>query len=508
MNIVRILINKLQEIEPNLNWIAFSLKGGGDSSGSFEAIEACINNNQINKRELISGITPSKLESDAENVRTLFNKSDELISLNEFKLLDEILPNGVTFFAHWGARLISANSGWSRISKEVYAPWSCDGVLFFKCKTGRESITVNIKPSNQSKSYTFKTKKDFQGCMLTLENSEDNLGKDFQYNALPIVFPGTYLEEIKTALPDFESASAHVEITEQGIEKLELNHATLRLSTTNMPQKTALTVIENIVNKNKTQIVNDLLQEEGLKFYKGQRFRISGVISFINAQIIKNEFTQNATCSESYSDNKTNSSKSFSGITFKYRLQETFEKEVKISEMKIEEIADLKSGSATLKMNCPLNEEVGRLLAVFDGPLYLPLNSEISKAFAQSIIKHNGKGIYFVEKASCDEDSEGPKLSNQTAEILSKYKGNLAFDFLPKLNYGDAGDEVYIAKVFGEHKGGSVSLLNLKELSAEAAKELLKHENPVYLELMVGDKLLTPEALAIYQEAESRWNSV
>jgi hypothetical protein len=501
MNIVRILISKLQEIEPNLNWIAFSLKGGGLSSGNFEAIEACINNNQIIKRELISGIKPSKLESDAENARTLFNKSDELISFNEFKLLDEILPNGVTFFAHWGARLISANSGWSRISKEVYAPWSCDGVLFFKCKTERESITVNIKPSNQSKSYTFKTKKDFKGCLLTLENSEDALGKDFQYNALPIVFPGIYLEEIKTALPDFESASADVEITDQGTEKLELNHATLRLSTSNMPQKPALIVIENIVNKNKTQIVNDLLREEGLKFYKGQRFKISGVISFINAQSINNELTQNATSAECDLEAKSNSSKGFSGITFKYRLQETFEKEVQLSELQIEEIADLLSGNATLKINCPLNEEVGRLLSLFDGPLYLPVNCEISNVFAQTIIKHNGKGIYFVEETSCDDDSEGPRLSNQTAEILSRYKGDLAFDFLPKLNYGDAGDEICIAKVFGEHKGGSLSLLNLKKLSPEAAVLLSKHEEPVEMDSISDEKILKT-----FEEAQRRWN--
>ena len=502
MNIVRILIKKIQEIEPNLNWIAFSLKGGGDSDGSFEAIEACINDNQIKKGELLSGIYPRKNESNAENVRTLFNKSDELISFHEFELLDEILPKGVTFFAHWGARLISLNSGWSRISKVVYEPWSCDGVLFFKCNTEGKSITVSIKPSNQSKSYTFKTKKDFKGCLFALENSEENLGKDFECNSLPIVFPGIYLEEIKTALPDFESASAIVEITEQGTQKLELNHETLKLSSLSMAPKSASTTIENIVEKNKTQIVNDLLQEEGLKFYKGQKYKISGVISFINTQNIKNKLSHDLTSAECDSKNKSTISKSFSGITFKYRLQETFNKEIPISEMKIGEIADLKNGTATLKTNCLLNEEVGKLLSVFDGPLYLPINSEISNDFARTIIQHNGKGIYFVEETSCDDESEGPKLSNQTAEILSRYKGKLAFDFLPKLNYGDAGDELFIAKAFGEHKGGSLSLLNLKELSAQAAVLLCKHEEPVEM-----DSISDAKIIKIFEEAQRRWRS-
>jgi hypothetical protein len=500
MNIVRILIKNLQEIEPNLDWIAFSLKGGGDSDGSFEAIEACINGNQIKKGELLSGIYQSNNESNAENVRTLFNKSDELISFNEFKLLDEILPKGVTFFAHWGARLISTNSGWSRISKEVYAPWSCDGVLFFKCNAESKSITVSIKPSNKIKSYTFKTKKDFKGCLLALENSEEKLGKDFECNSLPIVFPDIYLEEIKTALPDFESASAIVEITEQGTQKLELNHETLKLSNTSVAPKSALTTIENIVKKNKTQIVNDLLQEEGLKFYKGQKYKISGVISFIEAQNIKNELSHDLTSAECDSKTLSTLSKTFSGITFKYHLQETFDKEIPISEMKIEEIAELKKGTATLKSNCQLNEEVGKLLSVFDGPLYLPINSEISNDFAQTIIKHNGKGIYFVEETSCDEESQGPRLSNQTAEILSKYRGNLAFDFLPKLNYGDAGDELFIAKAFGEHKGGSLSLLNLKELSAEAAVLLCKHEEPVEI-----DSISDLRILKIFEAAQRKW---
>jgi hypothetical protein len=78
---------------------------------------------------------------------------------------------------------------------------------------------------------------------------------------------------------------------------------------------------------------------------------------------------------------------------------------------------------------------------------------------------------------------------------------------LPKLNYGDLGDEVVIAKALGKHKGGELYLNGLTELSTEAATELLKHEKPVYLESMVDDNLFNPEVLALYNEAERNWNN-
>jgi hypothetical protein len=79
---------------------------------------------------------------------------------------------------------------------------------------------------------------------------------------------------------------------------------------------------------------------------------------------------------------------------------------------------------------------------------------------------------------------------------------------LPKLNYGDLGDEVAIAKALGKHKGGELYLNGLSELSPEAAKELLKHEMPVYLECMIDDNLLNSDALSLYKEAEKRWSSL
>lgn len=132
----------------------------------------------------------------------------------------------------------------------------------------------------------------------------------------------------------------------------------------------------------------------------------------------------------------------------------------------------------------------------------MPLNCEISNAFALALIKHNGKGIYFVEETSCGGESEGPILSNQTADILSKYKGNLSFDFLPSLNYGNLGDEITIAKALAKHKGGELGLECLTELSKEAARELCKHERPVWIN---ESGLTSADAVQIYKEAEKRW---
>jgi hypothetical protein len=172
--------------------------------------------------------------------------------------------------------------------------------------------------------------------------------------------------------------------------------------------------------------------------------------------------------------------------------------------MKIDEIADIcDDGTARLKEEYELTIEVAKVLAVHDGPVEVCEISRMPEEFAEIIVQHNGKGLQFNHS-----NADGPILSDKAAEILSRYKSDLTINDLPKLNYGDLGDEVAIAKALGKHKGGELYLNGLSELSTEAAKELLKHEKPVYLECMIDDNLLSSEALSIYQEAESRWNRV
>lgn len=171
--------------------------------------------------------------------------------------------------------------------------------------------------------------------------------------------------------------------------------------------------------------------------------------------------------------------------------------------MKIEEIAEIRDdGTASLKEGYELTTEVGKLLAAHDGPVEVWEISRMPEEFVEIIVQHNGKGLQFNHS-----NADGPRLSNKAAEILSRYKGNLTINDLPKLSYGDLGDEVAIAKALGKHKGGELYLNGLSELSTEAAKELLKHEKPVYLESMVDDNLFNPEVLTLYSEAERIWNN-
>lgn len=172
--------------------------------------------------------------------------------------------------------------------------------------------------------------------------------------------------------------------------------------------------------------------------------------------------------------------------------------------MKIDEIADIRDdGTARLKEEYELTIEVAKVLAVHDGPVEVCEISRMPEEFAEIIVQHNGKGLQFNHS-----NADGPILSDKAAEILSRYKGDLTINDLPKLNYGDIGDEVAIAKALGKHKGGELYLNGLRELRAEAAKELLKHEKPVYLESMVDDNLFNPEVLALYSAAEKRWSSL
>ena len=172
--------------------------------------------------------------------------------------------------------------------------------------------------------------------------------------------------------------------------------------------------------------------------------------------------------------------------------------------MKIEEIADIRDdGTASLKEGYELTTEVGKLLAAHDGPVEVWEISRMPEEFVEIIVHHNGKGLQFNHS-----NADGPRLSDKAAEILSRYKGNLTINDLPKLNYGDLGDEVAIAKALGKHKGGELYLNGLSELSTEAAKELLKHEMPVYLECMIDDNLLNSDALSLYKDAEKRWSSL
>ena len=171
--------------------------------------------------------------------------------------------------------------------------------------------------------------------------------------------------------------------------------------------------------------------------------------------------------------------------------------------MKIQEIADIRDdGTASLKEGYDLTTDVAKVLAVHDGPVEVWEISRMPEEFAEIIVQHSGKGLQFNHS-----NSDGPRLSIKAAEILSRYKGNLTINDLPKLSYGDLGDEVAIAKALGKHKGGELYLNGLSELSTEAAKELLKHEKPVYLESMVDDNLFNPEVLTLYSEAERIWNN-
>lgn len=490
MNIVRKIIKKTKEAEPSLNWVAFCLKGGGDTFSGFEAFEAEINNQRIKFNRDSSF---NKNESTNEKYLNIFEKCNGILNKSEIQdsLLNTILPAGVYFK--------SVDQG------------ACIGILLLKCESESISRSIEVKLDDYEYSYCFKTKTQFKGCLLNFENAEDNLGKDYQDNNLPIVFPGVYLKKIKEKLPYLNWAAVGIKVSEQGIENYKINPDSINNRAASQDTDQNEKEINDLFLNFKQEIVQDLFAEEKLHFPKNQAFKIHGVIYFIVNPIAGKQILRDVSDMVAGKSNKTTYESTcefsfkicdeFSGIAFKYRLYESFVKEVFISELKIDEIATIKDKVAFIKTECELNEEAAKILSAFNGPLYFPINSQISDVFAENIIKHNGGGLFFDGEDSTSENSEGPILSNRAAEILSRYNGDLSFNYLPKLNYGDVGDEIFIAKVLGQHKGGNLSLLNLSEISEEAAINLFKHKNGVEIDSVSQERILK-----LYEMAEQRWS--
>lgn len=195
--------------------------------------------------------------------------------------------------------------------------------------------------------------------------------------------------------------------------------------------------------------------------------------------------------------------------------------------MKIEDIAKIDESTATFsaRRNLPLNldmGEAGKILASYSGQLSIEDWLKLPEEFLKSLVKHNGAGISFLDIVG----GGGLELTVEKAKILSTYNGNLNID-TPRLNFEqrhprldprsrkndlnpqDGQDEILIAKALSLHKGGVLGLTSLTELSIEAARELLKHELPVYLDQLVDDEDssdFNPEIAKLYAETSKRWS--
>ena len=166
--------------------------------------------------------------------------------------------------------------------------------------------------------------------------------------------------------------------------------------------------------------------------------------------------------------------------------------------MNLNEIANInEDGSISLKAGQELTAEVASVLASHEGPVEVWDIDTMPVQFAETIVNHIGKSLRFNHS-----NADGPRLTDRVAEILATYKGTLTLNDINKLNYGDLGSEVAIAKALANHKGGELYLNGLSQLSEEAATELLKHEGPVHLE---GLEDVTDQVCQMLEEANSRW---
>lgn len=166
--------------------------------------------------------------------------------------------------------------------------------------------------------------------------------------------------------------------------------------------------------------------------------------------------------------------------------------------MNIQDIADIRDdGTASLKEGVELTQDVAEALANHDGPVEVMDISTMPEDFAETIVRHNGKGLVFNHT-----NADGPRLSVKAADTLATYKGKLTINDINKLNYGDLADEVEIAKALAKHKGELV--LGISQISTQAATELFKHEEPLHVDCLYDDA--SDELLALLEEAEKRWS--
>ena len=166
--------------------------------------------------------------------------------------------------------------------------------------------------------------------------------------------------------------------------------------------------------------------------------------------------------------------------------------------MNIQDITDIRDdGSASLKEGVELTEDVAEVLANHDGAVEVMDISVMPEDIAEILVQHNGKGLVFNHT-----NADGPRLSVKAAETLATYKGKLTINDINKLNYGDRGDEVEIAKALAKHKGELV--LGISQINTQAATELFRHEGPLYVDCLYDDA--SDELLALLEEAENRWS--
>jgi len=212
--------------------------------------------------------------------------------------------------------------------------------------------------------------------------------------------------------------------------------------------------------------------------------------------------------------------------------------------MKIEEIAEVSSNHAEVFTDEIMNStlfpdltQVGEVLASFKGEITIPNIEKMPSEFYEALVKHKGKRISFPNYYG----GGGIKLTVRDAEILSRYQGELMFDFdsscrLPgRLNYPlwagsdekkEIEDEIAIAQAFRKHQGGDLELQNISILSTKAASELFAHHLPVYIsssfhasdegacgsnsewiceQLEAGSITEWGKIATLYKEAEKRW---
>lgn len=165
--------------------------------------------------------------------------------------------------------------------------------------------------------------------------------------------------------------------------------------------------------------------------------------------------------------------------------------------MNIGDIAEIQDdGTAILKDGYECTTEVAKVLAQHDGPVKVMDISTMPEDFAEILVRHNGKGLIFNHS-----NADGPCLSNKAAEILASYKGHLVIMDIDKLNYGNVGKELEIAKAFSKHQG--MLDLGITSISIEAATELFKHQGPLQADGLYDSS--SQEVIALYEAHKKRW---
>ena len=484
MYLLRKIIHEILKVDPGIRWVACKLSQNTEKRSEFwfTAEELEINGARIK----LSSVRQNWDGADDEKKIITFEKIDKILrtvlSLKESisnsffeELPNEILPK----------RFFTKNS-------EVGA---CEGALLIICSKSKINETISICLEEPDKQYKFDKMPNFQGFVL---NYEEKKVSTFPDDELPIVFPGKYLAALKETNKSISQMAIQFSFDKNEIKKFEILNEI----------KTDLSADKDLIENNKIiklkkELIEDFIKEAKISLNKIQKVAVDGIFLFFcgNAQ---NEKTQSGKTRNSNNLIYNNEiPKTFKGLVVNYKIKEELCKLIDTSEkLHIADIAIIKNKIPELKYTYEFSEDIADCLSGYDGPIEICNQSQLSPETAMIVVKHNGKGLTFK-----NSDSDGPQLTEKTAEILATYKGDLIFEDMPKLNCGDLASEIIIDEAFSNHKGGTLSFNNLRELSSGAAKKLFMHEKPIEIPQIEDEDYFNEEVRELYEHVSQKRSS-